>query len=511
LTNTLRPRRTGLIVFTSRVISIFTGLLFLIMVTRSLMPTQFGLWEFLIDVIMFSTFPAGLFTYWATREVARGAIIGRTTQSLCLMMSLAGVILYLLLSFGVHSIIESTLAPFVAAVILVPLIYWSLATQALVLGHNPAIGAYSLMISEPAKLLAAFPLLYSFKLGINGVILSIAVSYFVQSASSTVQLRDVRKDRIDLGKAREWLKDYHVPVVYTFTYVLSIADTFVASIGAEGTTFAGFYQAAFQVATLVSYSTFLSIALYPVLLRGKSERLPGKLLEFSLLFGVPMAAGTIALASKILYLLKPVYVNSSNALIILSLAAVVTLVSSVFDQTLMGRDTADLSTENRRRRLMGSDQMFVSGANAAYFVAYLSIVFVLGHLSAAGFAPVYQIVTYWALAQLLLTCILVAVKLRRVLQRTTLMITPSPAFYIASSGVMALVLLLIEGVVIPGGLNTLQYGLRLFAMVVVGSAVYFGTLTCMDRRFRVLVRAAIATWRNREAGADAPQGQAAAN
>jgi len=160
---------------------------------------------------------------------------------------------------------------------------------------------------------------------------------------------------------------------------------------------------------------------------------------------------------------------------------------------------------------MGSDQMFVSGANAAYFVAYLSIVFVLGHLSAAGFAPVYQIVTYWALAQLLLTCILVAVKLRRVLQRTTLMITPSPAFYIASSGVMALVLLLIEGVVIPGGLNTLQYGLRLFAMVVVGSAVYFGTLTCMDRRFRVLVRAAIATWRNREAGADAPQGQAAAN
>jgi O-antigen/teichoic acid export membrane protein len=504
LSRTLKPRTTGLIVFTSRIISIFTGLLFLIMVTRSLTPTSFGLWEFLLDVVTFATLPAGLFTYWATREVARGAVIGRTTQALCVAMSGAGLVAYAGLSLGTHSEVGSNIAPFTTAVILVPIFYWSLATQALVLGHNPAIGAYSLMISEPAKLLVAFPLLYTFKLGITGVILSIAVSYVVQSTCSTIQLRDVRKDRIDLAKAREWLKDYHVPALYTLTGILAIADTFVASLGARGTTFAGYYQAAFQVATIVSYSTTLSIALYPLLLKERSERLPARLLEFSLLFGIPMGAGTVALAPKILYLLKPAYVSSSSpALVFLSLAAVVTLVSTVFDQTLLGRDTADLNKEDRTRRMMASDQMFVSGINTAYFAAYLSVVFILARLSASSPAQEYQLVTYWGVAQLLLSCVLVGVKLRRVLKRTPLKLSASPALYVISAVVMGAVLLVVGNSVLPTGIGTLVFGLRMVGMVALGSAVYFSLLFGIDRRFRRLLRAGVAGVTGRGAQATA--------
>lgn len=492
----MKPRKTGLIVFTARMVSVFTGFLFLVMVTRSLSPTHFGLWEFLIDIVTFSTFPVGLFTYWATREVARGAVIGRTTQALCVMLSLVGVALYLVFVFGTYSSIGSTLAPFLIALILVPLLYWSLATQALVLGYNPAIGSYSLMISEPSKLIVAYLVLFSYKLGLDGVILAIAVSYFVQSTLCTLQLRDVSKDSIDLGKARAWLKDYHVPAVYTLTTLMSIADTFVASIGQGGTSLVGYYQAAFQVATIVSYGTSLSAALYPLLLRGQSERLPGKLLEFSLLFCMPMAAGAIVLAPKILYILKPAYVASTWALVLLSLAAVGTLVSFVFDQTLMGRETADLSTEDRSRRIIGSDLMFVSAANTAYFAVYLTVVFLLARLSVAGPVPTYQFVTYWALAQLLLTTVLVAVKLRRVLRRTTLTLSVSSAFYAASSVVMVLALLFTESLLIPLGLNTLEYGLRLFLMVVLGGAVYFGVLAGLDPRFRGLVRAVVAAVTN---------------
>ncbi len=491
MSKTLKPRKTGLIVFTARLISVFTGFLFLVMMTRSLSPTQFGLWEFLTDVVLFSTFPVGLFTYWATREVARGGLIGRTTQALCMAMSLAGVVLYVLFSYGTYSVVHSTITPFLTALILVPLVYWSLATQALVLGHNPAIGAYSLMVSEPSKLVAAYLLLYVYKVGITGVILAIAVSYFVQAGCNTLQLRDIRTDSIDLGKAKEWLKDYHVPALYTLTYVLSIADTFVASVSQGGTALAGYYQAAFQVATIVSYATFLSVALYPLLLRGSAERLPEKLLEFSLMFGLPMAAGEIALAPKILYLLKPTYVDSADALVFLSLAALVGLVSSVFDQTLMGKDTADLGVEGRGKRMMGSDQMFVSAANTAYFACYLTSVFVLARLSIGDSSHVYQFAEYWGASQFLLTVALVIAKVRRVRQRTALKLSASPLFYALSSVIMGVALMAIAQNLFPTTLGTVDYGLRLLLTVVVGAALYFGVLALLDARFRSVARTAI--------------------
>jgi len=46
--------------------------------------------------------------------------------------------------------------------------------------------------------------------------------------------------------------------------------------------------------------------------------------------------------------------------------------------------------------------------------------------------------------------------------------------------------------------------------VLIGSATYFGALTGMDKRFRAMVRAVIATSRNRQDSAlDAQQGRAA--
>jgi O-antigen/teichoic acid export membrane protein len=485
----VRPRRTGLIVFTSRMISVFTGFLFLVMITRWLGPSQFGLWEFIIDLVVFSSFPVGLFTYWATREVARGIAVGRTTLVLCTLLSLVGIVLFLLFTYGTYASVGSSLSPFFLAIILVPLTYWNLATQALVQGHNPAIGAYSLLVSEPAKLIVAYPLLYYSKVGIYGVIVAIAVSYVVQSGLSTLQLRGVRTDKVDLGRGKVWLKDYYVPAVYTLTNILIVADTFVASVGQGGTNLAGFYQAAFQVATIVSYSTFLSVALYPLLLRGSSERLPGQILEFSLLFGMPMAVGAMVLAPKILYLLRPVYVESTDTLVILSLAALATLVSTVFDQTLMGRERADLSTQDRTRRIVRSDLMFVPVANIAYSAVYLVAVFVLAKLSVASSIPVYQFGAYWALAQLVLTCVLVAVKLRRLRKKTSLVLTRSVLFFAASSVLMGVSVHLVGVFLLPAGLDALDYGLRLLFTVLSGGAVYFAALFALDWRFRALARA----------------------
>ncbi|TLY01831.1 MAG: hypothetical protein E6K90_00605 [Thaumarchaeota archaeon] len=164
MSSTVRPRMTGLIVFGSRIVSAATGFVFLVMVARWLAPAQLGLWEFIVDLIVFASYPAGFLTYWAARDVARGKVVGKTTLVLNLLASMLGVAIFLAFALASYSEVGSSVGPFILAVVLVPLSYWNQATSALVGGYNPAIGAYSLLASEPAKLIAAYPLLFVFKL-----------------------------------------------------------------------------------------------------------------------------------------------------------------------------------------------------------------------------------------------------------------------------------------------------------------------------------------------------------
>ncbi len=489
MSTSVRPRKTGLIVFSSRIVSVFTGLLFLVMMTRWLTPSQFGLWEFIIDLVAFAAYPTGIITYWATREVARGKPVARTALLTSQITSVIGVGVYLLLAFLSYRGVGAALGPFLLSVALVPLAYWTQSSASLVSGYDPAISGYSLFLSEPAKLVVAYPLLFVFRLGIYGIIASIAVSYLVQGLYATYRLRPASIDGFSLSMGLGWLKDWHVPTLVTVSYLLGIADTFAASLGQGGTSLAGYYQAAFQIATIVSYATYLSVALYPLMLRDATDKLPGEVLEFALLFAIPMAAGAIAVAPKILYLLKPDYVASSPVLVVLSFAAIATLVSVVMDQSLTGREKADLAREDRTRRILGSDLFFVSAANVAFSGAYVAVVFFLGYAGTRGGTPDPQIALYWAWAQLFTWSALAALKVARLRSRIRFTVSPWVIGYIGCGLLMGVVVYLVGNQVLTTSLDAVDYGLRLALVVLLGAAVYFGLVAALDARVRGYARA----------------------
>lgn len=490
MSSSVRPRRTGALVFGSRILSVFTGALFLVMITRSLSTSQFGLWEVIADVVVFASYPAGLLTYWATREVARGKIVGKTTLVLNLLASLIGVGIFIIFALASHSIIGASLAPFILAIVLVPLTYWNQATTALVAGFDPGIGAYALVFSEVAKLLVAFPLLFILKMSIMGVIIAIAAAYFCLSAVSTYMLRPVIKDSVDVSVGRKWLRNSSVPAVNMLTYVVAVADTFLASIGQHTTTLAAYYQAAYQFALIVGYASYLSAALYPLLLRDRSERLPSVMLDFSLLFAVPMAAGAIALAPKLLFLLSPKYAVSTPALVLLSLSAVVGVVSVILDQSLTGRETVDLRKDGGIGALLRSDLMFVPVANLIYYILYLCVVFFLATRS-VGSSQVYQFAAYWALAQLVMMTGVVTVKARRLARGVRLSLSPSILIYVLVGGLMGVLVYLLGHQVLPFDLGSLNYGLRLSLVVLFGAAFYFGLVCLVDTKVRSLARSVL--------------------
>ena len=476
-------RSTGLLVFAGRVISAFTGLLFTVMVARWLSPSGFGTWEVIVTLVTFSAYPVGVVAYWATRDVARGKMVGRTALASGALLSGLGLVLYLAFTFVTYSRISASVLPFLLGALLVPLSYWSAVANGIVQGFRPGVYGYSLVISEVAKLGVAYESLYVFRLGIEGVILALMAAYLVQSLVSTYLVRLTAAERFDLAQTRRWSRLAWLPAVSYLPTVLAVADTYVAAVG-FGTALVGYYQVAFIVASVVGYSSGLAFSLYPLMLRGGNERLPSLSIEFALLFAVPMAAGCAVLAGPILLLFGAKYLPGSMGLVILAAMFVFNTVSWIVDQTLLGTEQADIGERPNFWALLRSNLLFVPVANILYGVVYVSSLYaVLSFASSRGFSPSLSVAA-WAVVELAVTLLIMIVKARRAGRYARLMPGISVAYYLLASAAMVVVVYLASGVLVVQGAGTLLYGARLILVCLVGAVVYFGVVYGLDRRFR---------------------------
>ena len=478
-------RGTGLVVFAGNIVSVFTGIAFLVMVTRSVSPSAFGLWEFIYDLVLFTSYPATVIAFWVLRKVARGQAMARTGLLVSAVSSSGGAAVYVVSSLVLHGIVGSAFSHFLLGVIMVPLFYWYTVANAIAYAHRPTITTYSLLLSEGLKLLAGYSLLFVHPLGVNGVIIALEVAYFVHAGLSTFQFRGILRGKIDLREGKEWFLASWGPHVYALASLVMIADTFVAPLVFSGTNATGYYQAAFTIASVIRNASFLSIALYPILLGGRTKGVPRAALDFHLLFSIPMVAGTIVLSRPLLYLLKPTYIAVQLSLPIMALTAFFLSVSTLLDNTLFGVESADADEGGSPNQYSGTAITFVPKVNLLYAASYILLVYAAFKLTEG--LPVTQIVMAWAAVQLGTTVVLVAVKLNKAVQKRALSLPKSAAKYVVGSVVMAAVAEVLSVTLLKEGPGFTVFGTKLVAVVVISAMVYFGTVYAIDTSFRRLV------------------------
>ena len=486
-------RRTGLVVFGARIASIFTGLVFLVMMTRSLSAQQFGLYEVITDLVTFSAYPAGLVAFWATRDIARGKMFGKTAIVLNIVLSALGIVLYLALSyFSASRIPSANLVTLLFAVLLVPIAYFSQAANAIVAGHRPVVLGYAVIFSEVAKLAVGYPLLVVFKVGIDGVIVAVMVANLAQSIASVALAGDAISSPVNLEQGRRWLTHAWLPMLTTLPYMLGVADTFVASLADGNTVLVGHYQAAFSVATLAGYSLYLASAMYPLLLRGGADDVTAKTLDLALAFGIPMAVGAAVLARPILHLLNSnsQYLDASTALGILAMAALANTVTSFFDQILLGKDRVDVDESAKFSDFLRSSILFVAKVNLALTVVYLASVYasVAGGL-AFGLSEATTL-EIWALAQLGIFILGILIKATRVRAVGKLIVPRSIGYYVLGAGIMAVILYLLAPFIFYGR-GTFFLALELVLVGGIGVGAYGAFVLALDKTLRDFLRRAL--------------------
>jgi len=106
--SSIRVSYSGLIGFSVSMISILTGLMFTVLITRELTPEEFGLWAIMGAMISYFLIMEPIISYWTTREIARGKNIGTTSLMMSLLFSLGSIPLYVVASFYVSDINETS-------------------------------------------------------------------------------------------------------------------------------------------------------------------------------------------------------------------------------------------------------------------------------------------------------------------------------------------------------------------------------------------------------------------
>ncbi len=358
--NEIRVHYSGFVIFAAQITSLFTGLVFTLLLTRNMNTAEFGAWSLIFYLVGLFTLMSGLFPFWATRFIARGKEGSvKTAVSANLSLALVTMTVYLLLIPGILGILHvGSVEVFVFLVAGLQIINVHLVAvlEACLRSVKPQAAGYGLLIEEAAKVVLAFGIFIWTGQLFYGAIAGVIIGASVQTVFYTWLLRDHLRQKIHLSLLREWLKGSGA-FVYNVAGIQLAGSVLYLLIHFGGESALGDYQAAVTFSTIIGYAGSLTFALYPKML---TQECPSDIIvsfKNMLMFALPMATVALTMATSLLTILNVSYSPSSPILGILAVDALVILISQFYTQCLLGTETLDLEGSISFREL-GRSKIF---------------------------------------------------------------------------------------------------------------------------------------------------------
>jgi len=474
----LRLRYSGFIIFSAQLIGIVTGLIFTLLLTRSMSVAQYGIWTNIFDYTLYFTLFSGLLPFWATRFVARGKEGTVKTSSLAqLVIALVSMAIYFPVIFLIYTL---AIAPkigtgaylpiFLIAGLYILTFYMITVFESVLQSIKPQAIGYGFLIEEVVKVSVGLVLILGFKQLFLGAVLALILSCFVQIGYYVSLLTDEFKQKTNWSYLREWLKGSTV-LAYSAIGGQLLSFVFILLFFCGGPTTRAYYQAALSFGVIIGYAGSLSTALYPKLLaKSCTNEEVGKSFRTVMLLGIPLTTITMVMSVSFLTVLKMAYGIAWPVLIALSIYTLIGLVSSFYYNCLMGVEAFDAEGKISIRQLVRSKIFkvftlpYIQAAVAlplAYFVltrlpvagsvlAAVYVIVILAGVQLSTFAALYWFmrrsisipVAWVSMAKYVLAALLMAGIMLLLPATTTLLSTIAKA--IAGFGIYVVLLLAID-------------------------------------------------------------------
>ncbi len=358
--NKIRVQYSGFIIFAAQILSVFTGIIFLLLLTRisTKSPDEFGTWSFIFYLVGLFSLVSGLFPFWTTRFVAR-AKMGATKT---------GVLSNLILALVAAAIYLASVAPIMSAFHIKSaylLIYLLAALQivntfmiAIFEGSlravKPQAIGFGLLIEELVKVSLAFVLVVGLNQLLLGAMIGLIGGASVQAVFYTWLLKDVLRESLKWDYLREWLKGGSAAFIYNAVGLQLVNAVFYLLVFFSGQAALGYYQAAVIFSTVISYAFSLAFALYPKMLAQDCPADVATSFKTMIMLALPIAAVTLTMAQSLLTVLKASYGVAAPVLMLLTVDTFVVLIYQFYSQCLLGVETLDIEGRIPLRQLVRS-------------------------------------------------------------------------------------------------------------------------------------------------------------
>jgi O-antigen/teichoic acid export membrane protein len=480
LKNNIRVQYSGFIIFSSQIISIATGLIFTLLLTRNMSQDQFGIWTNIFDYTGYFALFSGILPFWATRFMAREkggtvktSILSQLTiATVCSLVYLPAIVL---IANAIHT--EAYLPIYLISSLYIFSFYMVAIFEGILCSTRPQIIGFGLLIEEIAKVVVAVTLIVGLGELFLGAILGLVLSMFIQLLYYVWVLRVELREKTNWGYLREWFKG-SAAIAYNIIGGQLVTFVMVMLFYYAGSNTRAYYQAAFTFTAVIAYSASLAFALYPKLL---SKSCPDTQVRTSLrtvlMLAIPLSAIVMTMATSFLTVLEADYAVAAPVVIALTVDTLIVLVYQFYTQCLMGTEGFDAAGKISLRELLKSRIFKVF--TVPYIQAAIALplaYYVLTTFAVAGTVEAVVDVVYILISVHLSTFLGLYVLMRRSARLPLDWVSITK--YTLSAAFMGVVLLL---------LPTTTTLLLTIAKAVAGLALYFAILLVIDKEARRLL------------------------
>jgi hypothetical protein len=360
-------------------------------------------------------------------------------------------------------------------------IYLITMLEACLRAKKPQTIGYGLLVEEFSKILVAYILIIRLQQPLLGALLSLTIAFTVQIFYYFKLLYVELRQPIRWNYVKEWLKGSTINV-YNLVgdRIAALVFIMLFAYPVIGKDARGIYVAAWTIASIITYSSYLSFALYPKLLAKNNIQDIITSIKTVLMFAIPMAAGAIALSDSYLTMLNSIYGQAAMVLIILAINALVQTISQFFSSVLYGFERIDEKAKIPLKKLVKSPLFkafslsYVQSAITLPTTFYLLTNFANGQpVSAAIYVVIIDTiarsVTFLALYIIVRKMVKINIPWMNI------------AKYSAASAIMGLFLF---SIIIP---HPTRISIVL-GMTILGAVIYFTLLSAIDKETRDLIR-----------------------
>jgi len=480
--NRIRLRYSGFILFLSRLVSVGTGLLFTLMVTRRISLEDYGIYGNLGDVLSYFMILSSIVPFWVTRFVARGQIGSfKTGFTINILIGLSSTAIYLVSTPSILYALQISLKYMpiysISALLIIENYILSIF-EAAIYPRRPEKLGFGLLAFEASKVLLGFILIIRCEMGLMGGLISIIAASFIQILFYLKDLLHEFHEKIVWDYAKEWFKASILNIYGIIGgRLLMLANLLLFIYGGELSR--AYFGASSTIASIVTFSSSLAFALYSKLLSNAELRDVMLSIKMVLMFAIPMSLGAIILSESLLYLLNPSYSAASLILMVLSLNALFSSIASIFESIISGTERFDVEAKLSFRRVLKS--RLLSLLTLRYIqalIVVLPIYLILPSLSHDALLSTLYFVLIGAVSDTALTLAKYFMAKRCI---NFNMPWASIGKNLCASLAMAAVLLVFQAP--PRLLVTLT-------RVLIGALTYFSVLSIIDREVRETIKSA---------------------